>query len=131
MTKFRLSFCTVNILTDNIAEVIIDNNIVVTIEMVEEHDNFLCSIFKGDFGVLVNKINAYSYTLEAKLIIGSIEAMKAIASVNYSTDGIQSSQDIKDKRSNDGLNLQTFSGYELGWQSAYDWLTQELSNILP
>ncbi len=125
--KYRLSFCNINILTDNIAEVIIDNNIVVTIEMVEEHDDFLCTIFNGDFGVLVNKVNTYSYTLEAKLIMGSIESMKAIASVNYSPDGTQSSQDIKDRRSNDSLNLKSFSGYEMGWQRAYDWLTLELS----
>ena len=47
-------------MTDNIDEVIIDDNIEVSIEMVEEHEKFLCSVFKGDFGVLVNKINTYS-----------------------------------------------------------------------
>ena len=61
MKEYRLSFCTINICADNIAEVIIDENIEVSIEMVEEHDEFLCSIFKGSFGVLVNKINTYSY----------------------------------------------------------------------
>lgn len=95
--------------------------------MVGEHDDLLCTIFNGDFGVLVNKVNTYSYTLEAKLIMGSIESMKAIASVNYSSDGTQSSQDIKDRRSNDSLNLKSFSGYKMGWQRAYDWLTLELS----
>jgi len=128
MKKYRLSFCTVNIMTDYIAEVIIDDNIEVSMEMVEEHDKFLCSVFKGDFGVLVNKINTYSYSLEAKLIMGSVVRMKAIASVFYSSQGIQSTQNIMEKRSMDSLNLKLFSGYELGWQQAYDWLMLELLN---
>ena len=130
MEKYRLSFCTVNIMTDNIAEVIIDDNIEVSIEMVEEHEKFLCSVFKGDFGVLDNKINTYSYSLEAKLIMGSVVRMKAIDSDFYSSQGMQSTQDIMERRSMDSLNLKLFSGYELGWQQAYDWLTLELHNKL-
>ena len=129
MKKYRLSFCTVNILADNIAEVIIDNDIEVTIEMVEEHDEFLSVFFKENFAVLVNKINSYCYTLEAKLIVGSVESMIAIASVHYSAQAAESTQDIMDKRSKDCLNLKTFSGYELGWQQAFDWLTLELLTI--
>jgi len=128
MEKYRLSFCTVNIMADNIAEVIIDDNIEVSMEMVEEHDKFLCSMFRGDFGVLVNKINTYSYSLEAKLIMGSLVRMKAIASVFYSSQGMQSTQNIMEKRAMDSLNLKLFSGYELGWQQAYDWLILELLN---
>jgi len=128
MEKYRLSFCTVNILADNIAEVIIDDNTEVSMEMVEEHDKFLCSMFRGDFGVLVNKINTYSYSLEAKLIMGSLVRMKAIASVFYSSQGMQSTQNIMEKRAMDSLNLKLFSGYELGWQQAYDWLVLELLN---
>ena len=128
MKEYRLSFCTINICADNIAEVIIDENIEVSIEMVEEHDEFLCSIFKGSFGVLVNKINTYSYAFEAQLVIGLINPMTAIASVNYSPHGTQSSQDILNKRTHDRLNIKTFIGTELAWHQAYDWLTLELSN---
>jgi len=124
----RLSFCTINILADNIAEVLIDDNIEVSIEMVEESDEFLCSIFKDNFGVLVNKINTYYYTFEAQLTMGSIDPMAAIASVNYHPHGTQSTQDFLNKRTIDRLNLKTFIGTELGWKRAYDWLTLELSN---
>jgi len=126
MNKYQLSFCTINKLTDNIAEVIISNDVEVSLEMVEEHDEFLCSIFKGNFGVLVNKINTYSYTVEATLSMGSIAQMKAIASVNYNAQGNNSSQDIENRRGTDKLNWRQFSGLELGWQQAYDWLTKEL-----
>ena len=128
MKTYRLSFGFVNILTENIAEVIIDNNIVVSLEMVEEHDRFLTSIFNGYFGVLVNKINNYAYSPEAKLVMASIETMKAIASVNYSSKGIESTQDVVNKRSNDSLNIKTFLGLEMGGHNAYNWLTLELAN---
>lgn len=128
MENHQLSFCNVNILNDNVAEVIIDNNISVSLEMVEEFDELLCSIFNGDFGVLVNKINTYSYTLEAKLVMGLIARMKAIATVNYSSQDTKSTQDIKNIRSKDSLNLKTFSAYEMGRQNAYNWLKLELSN---
>ena len=126
MDKHRLSFATVNILSHNIAELIIDNDVEVSLEMVEEHDQLLCSIFNGRFGVLVNKINTYSYSFEATLSMGSMALMKAIAIVNYSAQGEQSTQKIIKTRITDNLNLKNYSGLELGWQQAVDWLNQEL-----
>ncbi len=52
----RLSFgCTVNHLESNIAEVIVDSGIELSIEMVEELDNYLSDFYSGDFALLVNK----------------------------------------------------------------------------
>jgi len=128
MDKHRLSFATVNILSDNIAELIVDNDVEVSLEMVEEHDQLLTSIFTKRFGVLVNKINNYSYAYEATLSMGSIAQIKAIATVNYSPQGEKSTQEIIKTRITDNLNLNNFSGLELGWQQAYDWLIQELQD---
>jgi len=126
MEKYRLSFCVIHKYTDNIAEIIIDSYIEVTIEMVEEFDMFLNNIFQQDFGLLVNKINRYRYAFDAQLMLGSLESIKAIASVNYSAEGEKSTQAILNVRCIDNLNVKTFSGYELGWQQAYDWLLMEL-----
>ncbi|WP_057832111.1 hypothetical protein [Colwellia sp. TT2012] len=76
--------------------------------MVEEHDNFLTNIFKGDYGVLLNKINNYSYSPEAQFIMGSIVQIVAVAAVNYNEQGEQSSKAITDKRIIDQLNVRTF-----------------------
>ena len=81
MEKHQLSFCTVNILTDKNAELIINDNIEVNIDMLEDLDEFLCSIFHRDFGILVNKSKTCSYTLEARLIMSSIEPIRS--KVNY------------------------------------------------
>lgn len=129
MQKHRLSFAHINIINNQIAEIIVDDGVVVSLEMVEEHDDFLTSIFDGEFGILVNKINSYHYSPEAQLIMGSIENIVAVAVVNYTTQDKQSSKEIIDKRFMDQLNIKIFSGLELGRQQAITWLQQELANI--
>jgi len=129
MHKHRISFADINIISDSIAEIIIDEGVEVSIEMVEEHDNFLACIFKGNYGVLLNKINDYSYSTEAQFIMGSTENTVAIAVVNYTELGKQSSKAIADKRVVDQLNVRTFSGLNLGWQDAMSWLKNEINII--
>ena len=127
MEKYRLSFCVVNKYCDNIAEIIVDSDVDVTIEMIEEIDVFLNNLFHN-FGVLVNKINRYRYEYEARLILGSLETMKAVASVTYSIDGEESTHAVLQVRCVDNLNVKSFSGYQLGWQEAFDWLELELQS---
>ena len=129
MQKYRLSFAHINIINNQIAEIIVDDGVVVSLEMVEEHDDFLTSIFDGECGILVNKIDSYHYSPEAQLIMGSIENIVAVAVVNYTTQDKQSSKEIIDKRFMDQLNIKIFSGLELGRQQAITWLQQELANI--
>jgi len=125
MTK-RLSFAYVNIIEDNIAELIIDNNVIITLEMIEEYDNYLAQHFEGKFGLLINRINHYSYTFESKLTIGSVEGLCAMAVVYYSRMSKESTLSILNARVNDDFNLKLFSGLELGKQSGIDWLKHEL-----
>lgn len=127
MKKYRLSFAYINIIDNKIAEVIVDEGINVSLEMIEEHDDLLMKIFDGKFGILVNKINNYSYSIEAQLIMGSLENIAAIAAITYSVQGKDSSKLIADIRIIDQLNVKTFSGLELGWQQAVSWLQNEIA----
>ena len=127
MRKHRLSFADINIVSDCIAEVIIDEGVNVSIEMVEEYDNYLACVFKNHYAILVNKINNYSYSPETQFILGSTENIIAIAAVNYNEQGRKSSKDIANKRSIDQLNFRTFAGLELGWQQAKSWLLAEIN----
>ena len=124
--KKTLSFGVVNILSEHIAEIIINNNVVITLEMIDEYDQFLSQHFKGDFGLLINRINHYSYTFEAMLSIGSLEGLKAMAVVFYNDIGKESTTSLMKIRETDNFNLKLFSGLELGWQSSLDWLQDEL-----
>jgi len=126
--KHRLDFALINKVNDHIAEIIIDKDIVLTIEKTEELEIFLCAFFNSDFGLLMNKINHYSYTLEAQLSLCSREQMKAIATVFYNEKGSKTTQDIVRLRANDKLNVKEFSGLELGRQHALLWLESALIN---
>jgi hypothetical protein len=126
LNNYRLSFAKVSFISKDIAEVTVDNNIEVTIEMVEEFDEFLTSYDYPCLGLLINRIHIYSYTFEAKFCLYSHHKMKAIALVYYSAQCRQSTQDILDLRFMDKLNLKMFEGIDLGWQQAQQWLQQEL-----
>jgi len=123
---YKLSFGYIKKLSEHVAEVIINNDIEVTIEMVEELDNLLSSLFSKKFGLLVNKINHYAYTYEAQLSIGSLEKMCAIAVVHYHPKSAQSTKQVKALRANDNWNIKEFSGLELGYHQALVWLDRQL-----
>jgi len=79
MGSYRLSFCDVISVSDNITETIVDENIEVDNVMIDEYHLWLAKHHDGDFGLLVNKKNHYSYTFNAQLEIGMIDRIKAIA----------------------------------------------------
>jgi hypothetical protein len=58
--------------------------------------------------------------------MGSMERMKAIASINYTKEGADSTQDVIKKRTNDKLNIKQFNGFELGRKQAIEWLLKNL-----
>ena len=127
--KHRLSFAYFNLLSDNIVEVVVDDGIEMTMEMIEECHNFINEHMAGDFGMLINRVNNYSYTYEAKLSVASYEGLKAIAFVYYSPTSKELSHELYQLRITDKWNYRLFSGLELGWQQAYDWLQKELSVV--
>ncbi len=79
MSNYRLSFCDVISVSNNITETIVDENIEVDNVMIDEYHQWLTKHHDGDFGLLVNKKNHCSYTFNAQLEIGMIDRIKAIA----------------------------------------------------
>ncbi len=126
MEQYRLSFARVNIVLENIVEVVIDNFVVVSLEMVEELDKFLSNTFTEKITLLINKVNTYSYSFEAKMIFGSLENIIAIAVINYSRDGEMITTEIMEQRKVDNLNIKSFSALDLGYQHAIRWLKNEM-----
>jgi len=127
MKKHRLSFAQINILGEYIAEVIIDKDTYISLEMMEEFETFVCNIFNNNFGIIVNKIYPYTYSLEVKLSLGSVKRIKSIASIHYSKEDAITVRDIINMRAIDKLNIKQFNGLELGRQLAFNWLLQDLA----
>ncbi|MDO6427318.1 hypothetical protein Q4489_09855 [Thalassotalea sp. 1_MG-2023] len=125
---YRLSFGYIKKLSENTAEVIVNNNVTFTLEMVEEYETFLQQHYANKLGVLVNKINRYTYTPEAQLCIGSLSNIAAFAIVHYHPFDTKQTNILAHVRSIDNLNMKTFDGYKLGRECALNWLKLELQN---
>ncbi len=125
----NLSFAKINILSENIAEVIVNQDVEISLEMSEEYDDFLSHNFPDNFALLVNKVNQYDFSFEAKLSMASHENLMAIAVITYDNEGKQSVENLAAMRQLDGWNLKVFDGLNLGWQEGLDWLQGELNTI--
>lgn len=130
MIKYQLSFAKINLINENIAEVIVDQNVEISLEMSEEYDRFLSKIFTNNFALLVNKINQYDFSFEAKLSMASHDNLMAIAVITYDDESKKSAGEVAAMRQRDGWNLKVFDGLNLGWQDGLDWLQSELKNSI-
>lgn len=84
MELHHLPFGKIIILREDIAEVIIDEGIEFSTEMVDQYHKFLLSHLKAPFLLLINKINTYTYDFEAQQKLASLEEIKKMAVVSYS-----------------------------------------------
>ena len=124
--KQRLEFGYYSVLPNNIVEVVVDKDVILTLEMVETCHQFIAANIEEDFCFLINRIHNYSMEFEAKLTVGSHEHLKAIAFVYYNTDAQKEIEDLIELRKVDNWNVKVFSGLELGWQEAHQWLEHEM-----
>ncbi len=81
MKTYKLSFGCITILKSNIAEVIIDEGILMDLKMVDAYHSFLIAKLEAPFLLLINKKHAYTYTFEAQKAIMNIPLVKAMAVV--------------------------------------------------
>jgi len=63
--------------------VIINENVEMTLEMVEQYHTFLLSRLISPFSLLINKINSYTYSFDAQVNLATIEEINAMAVVAY------------------------------------------------
>lgn len=129
MSLYKLSYATVNMLDDNLAEVVVDKNITVSLEMVEELEAFFTKNFTEPFALLVNKINDYQYSFEAMTCMASHELLTAFAVINYHDVQQDPINQVLELRAMDELNIKVFSGLELGWQEGKNWLIEQLAEV--
>ena len=83
MHLYVLPFAKIKILTDNIAEVVIDEGIEMDMVMVDYYHEFLLSHLHPPFSLLINNINSYSYNFKAQNKINTLKEINLIAVVAY------------------------------------------------
>jgi len=94
MKSCKLSFGTINILRKNLAEVIVDEGVVMDEILVDELHDFLQSNVDSPRLVLVSKKHSYSYTFKAQITILRLTEIKAIAVTHYSTGALMSTETL-------------------------------------
>jgi hypothetical protein len=125
----HLSFADVSLLTENIAEITVHPNVEITLDMVEECNQFFEQQFSGFFALLINKINLYDYSFEAKVSVVAHEKLAAIAVVTYDNRGRSVTHNIWCLQQKNGFKLQLFDGVDSGWLKGYKWLKSELKPL--
>lgn len=94
MKSCKLSFGTINILRDNLAEIVVDEGVVMDEFLVDELHDFLQSSTKPPRLVLVNKKHSYSYTFKAQITIMRLTEIKAIAVTHNSSGALMSTETL-------------------------------------
>ncbi|WP_179339877.1 hypothetical protein [Winogradskyella ludwigii] len=81
MKTHQLSFAKIIIIKDNLAEVIVDDGVLIDLKKVGEYHEFLLTHLRAPFSLLVNKKHSYTYTFKAQTEIASLNQIKAMAVV--------------------------------------------------
>ena len=83
MDLHELPFAKIIILRDDIAEVMINDGVIMDMSMVEQYHDFLLSHLRAPFSLLVNKLNSYTYDFNAQEKLATLKEINAMAVVAY------------------------------------------------
>lgn len=125
MKVFLLPFGKIKILQSNIAEVIINDGVVIDLEMVYTYRHLLQSHLEAPFSLLINKEHGYSYTFDAQVAMGEMSHIIAFrAVVVYSQSAEMATQIVMDINKHNNWNIKIFRERK----EALDWLYLNQNN---
>lgn len=125
MNLYELPFAKIIILDENIAEVIINEAIVMDSHMVDEYHEFLLSHLNAPFSLLVNKVNSYTYDFSAQTKLANLEEINVMAVVAYNRITKITTESLASYPRNKQWNLKVFSNR----RDALEWLLFEQNNL--
>jgi len=121
MELHELPFAKVIVLRDDIAEVMINDGVIMDIAMVEQYHDFLLTHLRAPFSLLVNKVNAYSYDFNAQEKLATLKEINAMAVVAYNRVTEITTQTLASYPRNVKSNLRVFTNRD----DALAWLFTE------
>lgn len=125
MKVFLLPFGKINLLDSNLAEIIINDGVVLDESMVIKYRNILQSHLETPFSLLINRKHGYSYTFDAQLTMGRLSSDIAFrAVVVYSQSAEMATQIVMNINKDNNWNIKIFRERQL----AVDWLLQNQNN---
>ena len=118
MDLHELPYAKIIILQDDIAEVMINDEVKMDLEMVEHYHEFLLSHLRSPFSLLINKINSYSYDFDAQLKLATLKEINAMAVVAYDRITRITTETLASYPRSEKWNLKVFSNRD----EALNWL---------
>lgn len=118
MQLHELGFAKIVLLRNDIAEVFINEGVVMDEAMVDEYHRFLLDHLSAPFSLLVNKINTYTYDFPAQLKLATIKEIRAMAVVVYSSMTEHATGALAAVPRETTWNIRTFHDREAG----LEWL---------
>ncbi|KAA5824111.1 hypothetical protein FPF71_10880 [Algibacter amylolyticus] len=94
MSIFKLSFGSIIIIQNNLAEVIVNQGVVMDDTLVDEYHKFVLNHLMAPCGLLVNKKNSYTYTFSAQKRICNLKEIEHMAVVTQTSGGVMSTQTL-------------------------------------
>jgi len=121
MDLYELPFAKIIILSEDIAEVIINDGVEMNTDMVDQYHDFLLSHLHAPFALLVNKVNSYSYNFEAQQNLATLKEINAMAVVSYNRSTTLATKNLAAFPRNEKWNISIFSSRD----EALSWLVSE------
>ena len=121
MNVHKLGFSTVKLVSEDIAEVIVNHGVEMDQSMVDLFHDFLVTHLKPPFSILLNKVNSYSYDFNAQEKLFTIEEINNIAVVCYNSSSVSAMKYITQMPKSRAWNSQIFTDRD----TALNWLTTE------
>lgn len=121
MKLHELPYAKIIVLQDDIAEVIIDDGVIVDEAMVEHYHGFLLSHLNAPFSLLVNKINSYTYDFNAQMKLATLVEINAMAVIAYNRITKNTTELLASYPRSKEWNLKVFSNRD----EALNWLILE------
>lgn len=123
METSELPFAKIFILREDIAEVIINDGVEMNLEMVEQYHDYLLLNLRAPFSLLINKINAYSYSHDAQQKLATLREINAMAVLAYNRTTISTTKLLTTYPRDEKWNLKIFTDRD----EAMGWLFSEQS----
>lgn len=114
----QLSFCSVLIISPQIVEVILNEGVEITGDMVDEFFMVVGEHMDSEISILLNKVTKYSYRFDALMKLSPSTKIRNIGVVTYDSLAASTSKFMMDRFNTSNKNVQLFKARE----EALQWL---------
>src|SRR5690606_36850092 len=126
MKSYELPFATIIIHRTDLAEVIINEGVVLNELMVEAYHDFLLTYLQAPFALLINIKYSYSYTFEAQRAIANLKEISHMAIVVGTNGALKSTETLIELNEGKSWNVKLFHDKEV----TLNGINNSVANIL-